>query len=404
MGEHPANAKRAVRGAIHAPVAVGFAYLTACAAIGVQVPFLPLFLADRGFGLDAISLALALPMVIRLAAMPLAGIYSDRLGAPRSVLAWCGILAAAAFVLVGLVPGVVAILLAIALSAIFWTPIFPLLDAYALRLVNKGKVDYGRARLWGSVSFIAANLAAGYLLDWAPIGTIIWLIAGCILLFGLAARALPLLDKPLDKSLGAALALPVVLPRRTVFLGVVAAACVQASHALLYGFSSLQWQQSGIDPSIIGVLWSIGTGAEIVLFYAGTRVAGKLPALAMIALGGFAAGVRFAAFAFDPPLALIVPLQFLHALTYGATHLGLMMLLGRSTPAHKSGRAQTFSSAVLGAVMALATIAAGPLYARWGVEAYGVFAALGVIGALLALYALAQPHSSGAGGNTTAPS
>lgn len=400
MGELSASTSKAVTGGIHVRLAVASAYLTACAVIGIQVPFLPLFLADRGMGPAAISLALALPMTIRLAAMPLAGIYSDRLGAPRTVLAWLGILSALGFALIGVVPGILLILVAIAVSAIFWTPIFPLLDAYTLRLVNIGKVDYGRVRLWGSVSFIAANLLGGYLLDWMPVSTIIWLIAGFCFLFMLTARALPLLARPLGQEMS----FNVVLPKKTVLLGVFAAACVQASHALLYGFSSLQWKDSGIDTSTIGMLWSLGVGAEIVLFYAGKHLVGRIPALYLIALGGIAAGIRFAAFAFDPPLTLIVPLQLLHAFTYGATHLGLMTLLGQNTPAHKSARAQTFSSAVLGAVMALATITAGPLYARWGVEAYAVFAALGVLGASIAFYAIVQPQSSRGGGKTVAPS
>lgn len=400
MGELSASAGGAAKGGIHARLASASAYLTTCAVIGVQVPFLPLFLADRGFGLSAISLALALPMVIRLAAMPLAGIYSDRLGAPRTVLACLGLAAAAGFAVIGVAPEVSAILLAIAVSAVFWTPIFPLLEAYTLRLVNIGKVDYGRVRLWGSASFIAANLLGGYLLDWMPVGIIVWLIAGFFLLFAAASRALPRLGRPLEPEA----ALAVALPKRAVFLGVVAAACVQASHALLYGFSSLQWKQDGIDPSTIGFLWSLGTGAEIILFYGGTRIAGKVPALMLIALGGFAAGLRFTAFAFDPPLSTILLLQLLHAFTFGATHLGLMTLLRQNTPAHKAGRVQTFSSALLGAVMALATLAAGPLYARYGVAAYGAFAALGTLGALVALIALVQPHNSRGGGKTSAPS
>lgn len=399
MGEKPANASKVSGGAIHAQLAVASAYIAVCAALGVRVPFFPLFLADRGFSPAAISVALALPMAIRLAAMPLAGVYSDRVGAPRTMLGALGILAAACFVFIGLAPGVGTILLAVGLSAVFWSPVFPLLEAYALRLTNVGGVDYGRVRLWGSASFIAANLASGYLLDWVPAGTIVWLIAGSIFLFALISRTLPLLKRPLAHEAG----LPAALPKRAVFLGVVAAACVQASHALLYGFSSLQWKQSGIEPSMIGMLWSIGTGAEIVLFYIGTRIAGKIPSLLLIALGGIAAALRFGAFAFDPPLALIVPLQLLHALTYGATHLGLMTLIRQNTPAHQSGRAQTFSSAVLSAVMALATVAAGPLYARWGAGAYTAFAVLGAAGALIALIAIVQPQRPGSGGKTAAP-
>jgi PPP family 3-phenylpropionic acid transporter len=194
------------------------------------------------------------------------------------------------------------------------------------------------------------------------------------------------------------------MPPRTLLLGVLAAACVQASHALFYGFSSLEWQSNGIARSDIGILWSIGTGSEIVLFYLGTRVTRTISPFALIAFGGIAAVLRFGAFAFDPPAALIAPLQMLHAFTYGATHLGLMTLLGLHVSVHSAGRAQTYSSTLLGVVMALATLAAGPLYARWGVAAYAVFAALGGLGAMIALFAYTQPQRSGAGGKTVAPS
>ena len=133
MRESPANTAKAIS-AVRAPISAAGGYLAACVALGIQAPFFPLFLADRGFSADAISLALALPMAIRLLAMPLAGIVSDRLAAPRLVLVALGLFAAAGFALVGLVTGVIPILLAIGLAAVFWTPIFPLLDAYALRL------------------------------------------------------------------------------------------------------------------------------------------------------------------------------------------------------------------------------------------------------------------------------
>src|SRR4030095_16320946 len=132
-------------------------------------------------------------------------------------------------------------------------------------------------------------------------------------------------------------------------------------------------------------LWALGTTAEIVLFFFGTSVSRKIPAMRLIALGGFAAALRFALFAFDPSAPAIAILQLLHAFSFGATHLGLMALIAAHVPAHQAGRAQTFSSATLGVVMAAATIAAGPLYARLGVAAYGWFAALAVVGGMLAL-------------------
>jgi len=379
---------------------VAVTYLVSCIVSGIYLPFFPLFLAERGLEPDSIGLALALPMAIRLAAMPTAGVLSDHWGTPRTMLVSLGLASAIAFAIVGLASGTIWILLAVGLTGIFWTPVFPLLEAYATRLAHIGAVDYGRARLWGSISFVGANLAGGFLLDWMPVAAIIWLIVGAVILFTLTARTLPALPSAEVHETRQ----PLGRPSKVLLLGVAAAACVQASHALLYGFSSLQWRDGGLDTSTIGILWSIGTGTEIVLFYVGTQLLGKFSALSMIMLGGIVAALRFCALAFDPPVALLIPLQMLHAFTYGATHLGLMALIVQNTPAHMAGRAQTFSSAMLGVVMAVATIAAGPLYASSGTAAYRWFALLGATGAAIAFVAILQPQSSRSGGETSAPS
>jgi PPP family 3-phenylpropionic acid transporter len=397
MNRVSANARSTAKG-VAGPLATAAAYIALCATIGVQMPFFPLFLTARGLGPEAVGLAIAMPMAIRLFAMPLAGIVSDKSGAPRALLAVLGLASAAAFALVGLVQGTAAILLAVGLAAVVWSPAYTLLDSYTVQLAKRRAVDYGRSRLWGSASFVAANLAVGYLLNFASPGAVIWLIAGPCLSFALAARFLPALAHPEHE-----MRLPIARRPKVLLLGVAAAALVQASHALLYAFSSLQWTAQGLTPGVVGLLWSLGTIAEIVLFFAGTKLVRKIPALRLIALGGFAATLRFGAFALDPPASSIALLQLLHAFSFGATHLGLMALIADHVPGRQAGRAQTYASAVLGLVMAAATIAAGPLYVRWGAAAYGWFAALAAIGGLLALSGRAQPHKAGTGGEISAP-
>jgi PPP family 3-phenylpropionic acid transporter len=397
MNPIPANVRSAAKGGAGS-VTTAATYIALCAAIGVQMPFFPLFLTARGLGPEAVGLAIAMPMAVRLFAMPLAGIVSDESGKPRAVLTVLGLASAAAFALVGLVDGKTAILLAVGLSAVVWSPAFALLDSYAVQLAKRRKVDYGRSRLWGSASFVAANLAVGYLLDFTSPGAVIWLIAGPCLSFALAARFLPPLAHPEHEK-----RLTLARPAKVLLLGVAAAAFVQASHALLYGFSSLQWSAKGLSTGVIGFLWSLGTIAEIVLFFAGTKLVRRIPALRLIALGGFAATLRFGAFALDPPASSIALLQLLHAFSFGATHLGLMALIADHVPGHRAGRAQTYASAALGLVMAAGTVFAGPLYVRWGAAAYGWFAALAAIGGLLALMGRAQPHREGAGGEISAP-
>ena len=50
--------------------------------------------------------------------------------------------------------------------------------------------------------------------------------------------------------------------------------------------------------------------------------------------------------AFDPPLALLVPLQTLHALTYSAAHLGAILFITRAVSPKGQGSAQAFYSVI----------------------------------------------------------
>jgi len=107
----------------------------------------------------------------------------------------------------------------------------------------------------------------------------------------------------------------------------------------------------------------------------------------LIVLGGVAALIRFGAMALEPATGPLLVLQLLHGLTFGAAHIGLIALINESIPDRALGRAQAFASTTGGIAMALATLAAGPLFARYGAGAYLPFAALGAIGAALALAA-----------------
>jgi hypothetical protein len=105
------------------------------------------------------------------------------------------------------------------------------------------------------------------------------------------------------------------------------------------------------------------------------------PKAALIVAGAFASVVRWGAMAFDPPLALLIPLQVLHALTYGAAHLGAILFITRAVPAKGMGSAQAFYSTIAaGLAMGIVGLISGALYARVGGEVYFVPALVAIIG------------------------
>jgi MFS transporter, PPP family, 3-phenylpropionic acid transporter len=361
-------------------------YAALFVALGVQLPFLPLWLAAKGLDAGAIGVALALPMIVRVFAIPLATRGADRHDALRTAIVIAAAMAVLGYGVVGLAQGAVAITLALALASAFYTPIMPLADAYALRGLGGLKRAYGPVRLWGSAAFIVGSFGAGLLLDLIAARDLIWLVVAALTLTAAAAYAL----SPLPAREGSLSATRVssareLLRDRALVAAAAAASLIQASHAVYYGFSALDWQAAGLDGGAIGALWALAVVAEIALF----AISGRLPLAptTLLMLGAAGAVVRWSAMAFDPPPALLVPLQCLHGLSFGATHLGALGFVARSAPAELGATAQGYLAVALGLVMAAAMGLSGVLYARWGSLAYGAMALAAAAGGIFALVA-----------------
>jgi MFS transporter, PPP family, 3-phenylpropionic acid transporter len=360
-------------------------YAALFVALGVQVPFLPLWLAAKGLDAGAIGIVLSLPMIVRVFAIPLATRGADRHDALHTVLVVASAMAVLGYGALGLTQGVVAITLAYALASAFFTPLIPLADAYALRGLGHIGRAYGPVRLWGSAAFIVGTFAAGLLLDVMAARDLIWIMVATLAMTTAAAFAL----SPLTLRDGvAAKGLPFArdLLRDPVLLAAAAAASlIQASHAIYYGFSALDWTTAGFDGGAIAALWALGVVAEIALFAISGRL--SIAPTTLLMLGGAGAVIRWGAMAFDPPPALLPPLQCLHAFSFGATHLGAVAVVARRAPAALAATAQGYFAVALGLVMAAALGVSGVLYAHWGGFAYAAMALVAAGGGLFAVLA-----------------
>jgi PPP family 3-phenylpropionic acid transporter len=352
---------------------------------GIQLPFFPLWLNAKGLDERMIGVVLAAPMAVRIVAIPLAARIADRYDALPAVLGATAIATVAGYVGLGLTDGAAGIAIVYALASLVYTPVLPLTESYALRgLAARGR-SYGPVRLWGSVTFIVGTFAAGIAADLIPPRHLIWLVVAASVLIAVAAMAL----EPVR---------PITIPapasgdgqrrilRDPAFLLIVAAASlVQASHAVYYGFSVLAWTQDGFDGTIIAALWALGVIAEIVLF-AGS---GRLPLIftpsVMLTIGAAGAVLRWIAMAMDPPAILLPVLQLLHALSFGATHLGALSFVARHAAPGQGARAQGYLAVAQGAVMAAATGVSGWLYGQFGTGAYAAMALAAVAGGACAL-------------------
>ena len=81
--------------------------------------------------------------------------------------------------------------------ALVWDPLPILADSYAVLAVRSKGLDFGRMRLWGSLAFVAANIASGSLIGLYSPEVIPWFTAAL-----LAVPIVPILLLPRDRTLG----------------------------------------------------------------------------------------------------------------------------------------------------------------------------------------------------------
>lgn len=368
-------------------VRVGGFYGAEFLVYGTMLPYLSVLLDARGLDAREIGIVSAVPLLLRLGLTPAVAVWADRHAAHRGVIVALAGLALAATLAMTQGRGFWPLLAAVALFQVGLQSMMPLIETIAMEGVRRHGCDYGRMRLTGSVTFIVATFAGAWLVGRGGTAMIAWLFVSVMTLTVLAAVLLPptMPDAAAARPpirMGALLAL---LEDRRMLLFLVAAGAVQSAHAVFYGFGVLQWRATGIPDAAVGALWSLGVIAEIILFWWSAQVLARVSPIGLLQLGAAAAVVRWSAMALDPPLALLVPLQVLHGLTYGAAHLGAMHFIRRHVPDAQAGSAQAlYSTVTAGVGMGGAMMLAGYAYARFAGAAYLGMALLGLVGLLAA--------------------
>lgn len=328
---------------------VALYYAMLFGAVGIQLPFWPIWLADRGLNPAQIGMALATPYLGRAVFSPLMGGWVDHLGQRQRPLVIIALLTTLLWTSFALAHSFAAILIIGFFAAGLWSCMMPLGDVIALAASAHWAFNYAHARLWGSLSFIATTMGAGLMLGWIDPPVLVWVIAAGLGLTALSAVFLPdLRPAPHEHGTGTFKDL-LAQPAFRWFL--TTTALNQAGHTALYGFATLHWQQAGLSSTAIGVLWSEGTLAEVVLFlFAGPVTRAIRPEFLLLI--GMAGGiVRWTALALTNDFQWLILFQILHAATFGAAHLGAMYFLQKAIPSGSAARAQGLYSALASGIM-----------------------------------------------------
>lgn len=372
-----------------APSTLRLYYAASFAALGVYLPLFPPWLEGRGIHGFAMGLVAATLPAMAIVGPPAFGAVADAFGLRGSLLrvACAGAAVASSLIalpaLLGRPLGFGALFAVVAAFAFFRSPMIPLGDVLALELQRDRGFSYGRMRLFGSLGFLVAAALAGRWLDpHAPAAfpTVVALLLLVTFAFSFllpAGRGLP--PAELGSSVRAFLAkADVRLFFATAFLSQVA----HSSYDLCF---SLRLYALGASGGLVGAAWALGVVAEIGLMVFARPVFVRVRAPRLVAFGIAGASVRWLLIACISSPAVLLALQPLHALSFGAVWLGFVAWVGRRTPAHLLGTTQGLFTASAAAGSVVGMLVWGPLYrSGGGSSVFGVASAVAAVASVVA--------------------
>ena len=165
---------------------------------------------------------------------------------------------------------------------------------------------------------------------------------------------------------------------------------IQISHSVLYGFGTLHWRNLGHSETTIGLFWSIGVLAEIVLFALAGKFKDRIGPLTLLTAAALAGIFRWLLLAvLENEVALFVT-QILHCFTFGAAHLGAMTFLSKTIPNEVFATGQGIYYTLVGGVFSGCMLPiAGVLFTSMAGNAFYFMAILSTL-ALGSLYLLSR--------------
>ena len=378
---------------VPAPRLAGF-YFGYFALIGAFMPYWNLYLEHLGFEKAIIGVLASITVVTRIVAPSVWGYLADRsgqrmrwvrVGTFAQLIAWCAVL---------LLPNTLFWLAIILFCfSFFQNAILAQFEAVTLFWLGESRDRYGMIRLWGSVGFIAAVFGLGWWFDYTSINLLPLMMVG---LAALTWWMSMLIAEPPQRQASrlSSASLRQVLQRPRVRWFFVVQFLLLLSHAPFYSFYSNYLHDYGYSTQTIGLLWSVGVLAEVLMFTQSHRLLAWGTERFLLFACLILTALRWGLVGYYPENLIIqIVAQAIHAFSFALFQSLAMRLIFREFNPDQQGRAQALYSMVWGMGVAFGSILTGWYWDQFGGSVMFYAAALICVAASLLMW-LPVWHSS----------
>ncbi|MEJ2898994.1 MFS transporter [Acinetobacter sp. NS-4] len=353
--------------------------------VGTFMPFWSLYLEDQGFNYQEIGLLSSIAIITRFFAPFIWGWLADKSGKRMLLVRIATWMECFIWFMIFLVPNTFqSVALLMLIFSFFQNAILAQFEGVTLFWLGDKRTQlYGKVRKWGSVGFIIGVFGIGALLEIVPISMLplmLLCIAFLAFLWSFSIKepsSAPQSQQQLEPLLP-------ILKRPVVAAFFAIEFVLLFSHAPFYSFYSNYLHQVGYSTTEIGLLWSVGVVAEIIMFAFAHIFLTRFSWRSLVSLCLVLTGVRWVVVGLLPDLFMAQFLaQSIHAFSFGLFHMIAMRIIFQNFSAGQQGRGQAMYSTMWGLGVALGSILAGKYWQVISGEMVFVLAGLSTIVGLL---------------------
>jgi PPP family 3-phenylpropionic acid transporter len=336
------------------------------AFIGVFATYFALYLQSIDLAPAEIGILMSLLHAVRIVTPNLWGWASDHSGKRIAIIRTSFFAATLMFSGLFFAKSFGWLFVVIVLMCTFWSAAMPLFEAATVNHLRGDMARYGRIRLWGSVGFIVAVTAAGAWLDRVPIERLLWLVLAPMVIT--LAWAFAVREKPVAPHEHDHVPVWQVLKRPEVLVFFLACFLMMASQGASYVFYSIYMVEQGFSKTTVGVLWSVGVIAEIVIFFYLPLIFQRFSHYQLWILSFGVTVVRYLIVGWFPQaFALQVLAQAMHMFSFGTYHATALAVLHSTFTGRLQARGQAlYTSLSFGLGGAVGGLISGYTWTHWG--------------------------------------
>ncbi len=343
---------------------LGAYYFLYFCAVGALMPYLGLFMLDRGCTPAQVGTVNAILAAMRIATPYFWGTLADRSHRRMQMIQWALLAATAGVGAMWLAPGYWWIVACLVLYGFFINGTLAQFEVVTFRHLGDRHADFSKIRLWASAGYVVAVLSMGWMFEVVAISTMPLWVAGFYLLCWGGGHRIP--EPPEVAHVDEQGNMMKVLRRRPVQALLAVGFLWAVAYAPFGAFFSIYLEEHGYSKAMIGFLWALAVSSEVVLFRFVPRLQARIGVrrLMLWGLGVFAARWVLQAWWVDY-LPLLMLVQVTQAISVGVVYITSVALVQQMFPSRLQGRGQAIYTGLSNGVgTALGSLATGALWIR----------------------------------------